>query len=159
MQRLILEVADLRVVIDGPALLTFSAHRQAGSLTREACGIVMGREWDGTLEITEATPPQKSDRRQRTGYVRMPAGHLALARQRWKASGGLIGYLGEWHSHPEDEAYPSGRDLQSSRDLARRNGCRILSFIIGLRTSYAYCRNGGVDRRRTICAITSSRST
>lgn len=138
MQWLIVEMTGMRVVIDAPALLKFSEYRQTGVSSREACGILLGREWEGTLEITEATPPQESDRRHRSSYVRMTAGHLALARESWKASQGLVGYLGEWHSHPEDHASPSGQDLQSSRELARRNSCRVLSIIVGLRTSYAY---------------------
>lgn len=143
MRWLIIEMTCTRVAIDAHALLIFSQYQQTGRSSYEACGILLGREWEGTLEITEATPPQKSDRRHRTGYVRMTAGHLALARESWKASNGLIGYLGEWHSHPEDHAHPSKQDLQSSRELARRNSCRVLSIIVGLRTSYAYV--SGVD--------------
>lgn len=138
MRWLIIEMTCTQVAIDAHALLTFSQYQQTKRSSYEACGILLGREWEETLEVTEATPPQKSDRRHRTGYVRMTAGHLVLARKSWKASKGLIGYLGEWHTHPEDHANPSNQDLQSSRELARRNSCRVLSIIVGLRTSYAY---------------------
>jgi integrative and conjugative element protein (TIGR02256 family) len=40
------------------------------------------------------------------------------------ASGGVITYLGDWHSHPNGGSTPSGRDLKTVRAVARRRRAR-----------------------------------
>ncbi len=137
MQQLIVEMRKVRLVIDAAALETLMAHRQTGKAL-EACGVLLGRQWDDLLQVTLATPPQKSDVRSRTRYARMKTGHLTLAKAEWKNSKGLIGYLGEWHSHPEDHAHPSSHDLRSSREIAKRNRSSVLGIIVGVLGCYAY---------------------
>ncbi len=138
MQQLIVDMRKTRIVIDVAALETLLAHRQTGKALVEACGVLLGRQWDDLWQVTLATPPQKSDVRRRTGYARMTEGHLALAKTEWKNSKGLIGYLGEWHSHPEDHAHPSSHDLRSSREIAKRNQSSVLGIIVGVLSSYVY---------------------
>jgi integrative and conjugative element protein (TIGR02256 family) len=78
------------------------------------------------------THPQDSDIRSRLFYTRNVAGHLKAARDIWESSGGLVGYLGEWHSHPQRSPTPSSRDLLEAKKLAKANrGQKILSLIIG----------------------------
>lgn len=149
MQQLIVEMRNMRVVIDAAAVETLLAHRQTDKALVEACGVLLGRQWDDLLQVTLATPPQKSDIRSRTGYARMTAGHLALAKTEWKNSNGLIGYLGEWHSHPEDHAHPSSHDLRSSREIAKRNQSSVLGIIVGVLSSYAYLS----DSKGVLCDV------
>ncbi|MCY1166507.1 hypothetical protein D9M73_64430 [compost metagenome] len=141
MQRLIIKMSQLTTVIDSSALETLLSHRQTGTAL-EACGVLLGMHWDNLVQVTVATHPQKHDLRHRTGYVRSRSGHLAIARDAWKESNGLVGYLGEWHSHPEEHANPSSLDLQSSTAIARRNKTNVVSIIVGLASSYLYLSDG-----------------
>lgn len=100
-------------------------------------------QWPARWEVTEATPPQRTDRRSRLHYVREVRGHLDIAQRRWKESAGLIGYLGDWHTHPQLRAEPSSTDLREAALLSRRNGAAVLSIIVGRRQCSAFVAHDG----------------
>jgi len=80
------------------AIDNLKAFRQIGKSNNEACGILLGRQYEGAIEVTNCTPPQPSDKRTRLGYVRKLAGHLEIAMQIWDESNGFVGYVGGWHT-------------------------------------------------------------
>jgi integrative and conjugative element protein (TIGR02256 family) len=147
----------LGVVVDGgaahigldPAVVgTFRSWRQ-GRFAPEACGILLGMQWPTRWEVTEATPPQLGDRRRQHSYVRETPDHMEIAMSRWEQSGGLIGYLGEWHTHPESHASPSSRDLAELCKISQRNRTLTLSIVVGHKTcSAAFARGGRVTHVR-----------
>lgn len=127
--------ADGRILLDlgTRSLEVFSAHVQSSVTAPEAGGLLLGTVHGQGMLISEATPPTRMDRQLRTLFERMPFGHRVIAKQRWKASGGTVRYLGEWHTHPEDHPHPSGTDLAEWRALAakRTDGRPVLAVIVG----------------------------
>lgn len=132
--------ADHRVLmsIDESVLTTFEHHVQAGVSDSEAGGILLGTVHGDNLVITEATTPTVMDKRLRFLFERMPFGHRAIARLRWKRSGGTVRYLGEWHTHPQDVPSPSGIDRVEWNKLTakRLDGRPLLAVIVGRKDLY-----------------------
>lgn len=122
-------------------LLTFSAgvlkvfeeFRQEELASPEAGGILLGHVRGDHLEVVEATRPTAWDRRLRFLFERFPQGHELIAKARWGATGGVLRYLGEWHTHPEAIPSPSGTDLTEWRKKAkaRIDGRPMLAVIVG----------------------------
>lgn len=83
-------------------LETFRQHVQVSDSDCEAGGLLLGSVHGTHMLIEQATVPTAWDRRFRYLFERMPFGHDAIALARWTASQGTIRYLGEWHTHPED---------------------------------------------------------
>lgn len=102
----------------------------------EAGGILIGKRRGRHLEVTLASPPQKEDVRSRYKFVRSPVGHQEIAEARWRASDGEENYLGEWHTHPQIDAYPSGLDLKEWKILAHKHKTPLLFIIVGLESNY-----------------------
>lgn len=55
--------------------------------------------------------------------------------KRWKDSKGLVRYVGEWHTHPQNYPAPSSIDLTEWQILAadRRDARSLLAFIVGFK--------------------------
>lgn len=119
-------------------LETFYQHVQASDSDYEAGGLLLGSVHGAHMLIEQATVPTAWDKRFRYLFERMPFGHEAIARERWIASQGIIRYLGEWHSHPEDHPAPSGLDrsewkILASKRLDRRS---MVAVIVGRESLY-----------------------
>ncbi|ROZ79848.1 Mov34/MPN/PAD-1 family protein [Ramlibacter sp. WS9] len=127
---LVVAIGGQQVRLDLSVLTTFRHFRQTGNRP-EACGILLGLQWADRWEITEATPPQLTDQRSFLYFLRERKGHIDMAMRRWEESQGLIGYLGEWHTHPESRARPSRKDIESAAKIARTNASSILSIVVG----------------------------
>ncbi|PLZ02815.1 hypothetical protein CY652_07770 [Burkholderia sp. WAC0059] len=104
----------------------------------EAGGILVGRRRGSHFEVTHATEPQPTDRRTRVSFVRESHGHQERAVELWKRSLGTIGYIGEWHTHPEVTPSPSLVDIDQWSKLPSRNtgNATMLSVIVGTRHLY-----------------------
>lgn len=129
--------ANGRILLDlgTRSLEVFSSHVQACAVAPESGGLLLGTVHGQGMLISEATTPTQMDGRWRTLFERMPFGHSAIAKRRWRASSGTVRYLGEWHTHPEDHPHPSGTDLAEWRALAvkRTDGRPVLAVIVGCR--------------------------
>lgn len=126
---------DQYVYLGAQPLQIFEKYMQEGPDSREAGGILLGYVRGAHLEIIEATEPSRFDRRFKFLFERMPFFHRRLAMKRWRESNGLIRYVGEWHTHPQNQPVPSSIDLQEWQQLAidRRDGRPLLALIVGCR--------------------------
>src|ERR1700761_4971193 len=107
------------LLFGGGALAVFEKYAQIEAVSPESGGILLGYAREPHLEILEATEPGFWDRSLRYFFDRNWRGHRQIALQRHKESNGLIRYLGEWHTHPEDHPNPSGTDVNGWLKLAK----------------------------------------
>jgi len=116
----------------------FQHHIQSGPSDLEGGGILLGYVRGSHLEIIEATEPTRFDRRFRMFFERMHNLHEQIAHKQWTESEGLIRYMGEWHTHPQDYPSPSGTDLIEWQKLAlkRKDKHPVLGLIVGRKTLY-----------------------
>lgn len=119
-------------------LAVFQDHIQREATDAEAGGLLLGTVHGNHMLIEQATTPTKWDKRFRTLFERMPFGHQAIAVARWNASKGTVRYLGEWHTHPEDNPQPSGLDRSEWNRLAcfRLDQRPMLAVIVGRHDLY-----------------------
>ncbi|MCC7717339.1 Mov34/MPN/PAD-1 family protein [Janthinobacterium lividum] len=131
---------DLWKVDDGGFLLlspevikVFEKYAQVDSTMPESGGILLGYVRGQHLEIIEATEPTSADKRRMFFFLRRPQGHQEIARRQWDESQGLIRYLGEWHTHPENVPLPSCLDRREWRNSAskRADGRSQVGLIVG----------------------------
>lgn len=128
---IVLTELPLRVVVHDCVIEGLKPFCQFGNVDVEACGVLLGRVYDGAIEVTDFTPPQATDTRSRTSYIRQRDGHLEAAVQAWERSGGLEGYVGEWHTHPEPCPSPSSKDCIEVQKIARANLDLVVVLILG----------------------------
>lgn len=131
---------DRRVLVSfaDPAIAVFESHLQARPSDCEAGGLLLGTVHGSNIVVTEVTVPTTWDKRLQYFFERMPFGHSAIARARWKASGGTVRYVGEWHTHPQDYPRPSGLDRTEWNKLSRKraDGRPMLAVIVGRKSLY-----------------------
>ncbi|RMP68465.1 hypothetical protein ALQ19_200147 [Pseudomonas syringae pv. berberidis] len=110
----------------------FERHIQSDEGT-EAGGILLGHVRGKHLEVLEASEPTCQDRRLRYFFERMIHGHKSLANRRWQETNGLVRYIGEWHTHPQEMPSPSYIDLDEWETLAKsRADLRpLLAVVVG----------------------------
>jgi integrative and conjugative element protein (TIGR02256 family) len=73
-------------------------------------------EDNGSVFVTGATPP--ASRGTPFGVSISAAGHRHRFDEAWQASGGLVTFLGDWHTHPGSPPFPSARDEAALVKLA-----------------------------------------
>jgi integrative and conjugative element protein (TIGR02256 family) len=119
-------------ISDG-ALEVFARYAQLHGSAPESGGVLLGYVRDEHIEILEATEPTSHDTRRRFFFLRRPNAHQEIAERRWKESDGLVRYLGEWHTHPEDLPNPSCLDRYEWKVSAkkRKDGRAQVGLIVG----------------------------
>lgn len=131
---------DRRILVNfaEPAITIFESHVQALPSDYEAGGLLLGTIHGSNIMVVEATVPTTWDKRFQYLFVRMPFGHSSIAQSRWKASGGKVRYVGEWHTHPQDYPSPSGIDRTEWNKLSckRVDGRPMLAVIVGRKSLY-----------------------
>lgn len=111
-----------------------TTHRQLRTADTEAGGVLLGRliRDSNDVVVDTASPPSPEDRRSRFSFfrARKPAQHVVDSA--WWESGQVVNYLGEWHTHPEDDPQPSCIDRRDWKKIVARASFEqeFLFFII-----------------------------
>ncbi|NCN65893.1 MAG: hypothetical protein GW908_00520 [Thiomicrospira sp.] len=131
---------DRRILVNfaEPVMALFEYHTQTLPSDCEAGGLLLGTVHGSNISVIEATVPTAWDKRFQYLFERMPFGHRTIAQARWKASGGTVRYLGEWHTHPQDYPRPSGIDRIEWNKLSRKRADDrpMLAVIVGRKNLY-----------------------
>jgi len=101
------------VVIMPNVLDRLMTYRQLHWYTSEAAGVLIGERRGPHLVVQDVSEPGKGDIRSRYYVDRKGSHHQLAVDQAFLRSGGALQYIGEWHSHPEDEPSPSTKDRDS----------------------------------------------
>lgn len=125
-------LCDGQVLIEGEVLMALGTYRQQKLSDAEAGGLLLGFRRGPHLHVTACTQPFPADKRTRTSFNRGCAGHAEIAYKRWRASQERMDYLGEWHSHPEAKASPSGIDLREWRKLLGDRRDALFFLVVGI---------------------------
>lgn len=126
------------VELNKAASQVLSRYRQLSKRDAEAGGMILGRlvTDSNDLIIDEVTEPSKHDRKGRFFFFRRRRAAQCRVNQAWLASDGTRNYLGEWHSHPEDDPTPSNVDIENWHRIssdARFEQDFLLFVIVGRR--------------------------
>lgn len=133
-ERLEVGVAGLEVIFEPDALSAFHRHRQTNRWRKEAGGQLFARINGSRWEIKVATGPKDRDRRGR--FMFWPDRQSEQEEIYSFHSRGLD-YVGDWHTHPQDEPKPSNSDLTSIGTIVTSSRHHLPGFllvIVGRRT-------------------------
>jgi integrative and conjugative element protein (TIGR02256 family) len=121
------------LVIQDGVLEVFEKYVQNNFFSLEAGGILLGYVREPHLEILEASEPTRWDKRLRCFFDRSAQGHHEVAQRASAESRGLVRYIGEWHTHPEDYPTPSTVDRYGWVNLAKKRQDQrpVLAIIVG----------------------------
>ncbi len=112
----------------------FDRYRQIAPNATEAGGVLMGRFINDSphIVVDHVSEPLIGDIRRRTYFYRTQVPHQIFVEKKWLESEATCTYLGEWHTHPEDDPTPSSIDLSGWRKKLRQNPNQrnTLIFII-----------------------------
>lgn len=96
-------------------------HRQLVPKAREAGGVLLGRLLLDSQDVIvdEATIPTRYDRRGLFSFFRKRAPTQKRVTEAWRETSQTRNYLGEWHTHPEDQPAPSNDDKANWKRVLR----------------------------------------
>lgn len=117
-----------------------STYRQIAPDSLESAGLLVGYyNQNGEALIDKFTEPKASDNRTRTTYKLDPEAHQSEIDFAYKASDHRVGYIGTWHTHPQNIPVPSTEDKQDWETHVEENQDRTLFFIVvGIKETHAY---------------------
>lgn len=98
------------ILVEAKVFSLIDGYRQDQFFKKEAGGVLLGYRRGVHIHVSDATGPQKKDLRTRFSFNRKDPHHQWYADELWNKSGGVVGYLGEWHTHPEQLPKPSSVD-------------------------------------------------
>lgn len=120
--------------IDAHCIRTMRPYIQDESDMPEAGGVLLGRfiRQSKNIVIDKVSVPMSGDKRTRMTFKRLSPMHQQFIDKEWKQSKGTCNYLGEWHTHPEEDPRPSGVDTQDWKRKLKTDtfSSRFLYFII-----------------------------
>lgn len=119
------------ILIEEEVLQQLAAEVTRVAGAEERGGILLGTRRGEHFHLDEATMPMADDRASRFAFRRASAGHHQVANRRWRQSRQFVDWLGEWHSHPENQPRPSSIDLNSWRSIARARRAPMIFLIVG----------------------------
>lgn len=111
------------------AVLNVMLQERLARLPKETGGFLLGHRRGSHIEIVEATLQAKMDQASETSFERIDLHHQHRAEAVWESSGGRIGLVGDWHTHPFGSPRPSAADRSAWRQLVssiRGNGVGII---------------------------------
>lgn len=103
---------------------------------KEVGGLLLGYRRDDAIHAVKATMPFRNDKRTAASFVRQSKMHQIVALVTWVTSGFKIGWIGEWHSHPEGYPQPSGTDLNTWRNQVDLTGTEMAYVILGTKAKW-----------------------
>ena len=105
----------------------FDRHRQTRFWQREAGGLLFARLALPLIEVCAVTGPRRTDRRTRYSYW---PDEKAEHREIGEMFSRDLHFVGCWHTHPEDIAFPSHIDVRNISDCVRRSKHALNGFIM-----------------------------
>jgi integrative and conjugative element protein (TIGR02256 family) len=126
----------------------FLRYIQFKETAPESGGLLLGTVHGDHFIVKEITTPTIWDKCHRYLFKRSPIGHAKVAEDRWNRSNGFVRYIGEWHTHPEDNPTPSFIDITEWRKLAevRSDKRPLLGVIVGRKDLHIELISSGGQR-------------
>jgi integrative and conjugative element protein (TIGR02256 family) len=102
----------------------------------ESGGLLLGFVRENHFDVRMITVPYKHDHASHYSFIRCDKKHLNIYQAiRLKINRDLT-YIGEWHTHPEDNPRPSSIDLNEWKLIKSTRSYPVVFMILGKRNFY-----------------------
>ena len=135
---------NIQLSIAGNVIDIWKKYRQVNVDMHESFGVMVGSQGNeaAPVVIESVTTPLPKDRHSRSNFLLTDKGHQKTVDAAFKKSNGSLGYLGTWHTHPEENPSPSAIDINDWRQCIKRNPDRkLFFFIVGIEKTKIYTFN------------------
>ena len=92
---------------------------------KETGGILMGYKLEHKIYVTDIVGPGPKAIHEKESFTPDNDYHENEIAQIYERSGRIHTYIGEWHTHPENESYLSGRDKKTLKNISTNPLCRL----------------------------------
>jgi integrative and conjugative element protein (TIGR02256 family) len=131
-----IELGDMPVFLD-EGLVQFLQASRAAALPAETGGVLLGYvDFNvNSIVVVDALSAPPDSEGTMTSFERGTAGLAKAVEDATRRTAGIVGYVGEWHSHPPGHsASPSRDDMVQLAELTLRmhqDGLPVLQLIVG----------------------------
>lgn len=147
MRRGLVSVASRPEIVVAEAVLAAMADVGLAALPLETGGVLAGFRAGEQIVVTRAFTLTDAASTLRS-YVRREAGAQAWLADLLAAGPPVVGYVGEWHTHPANQP-PSPTDRSSLRDAASASGDLVALLVLPFHGGQPRPIHGLVGQRRT----------
>ena len=111
------EINNLKIIVKDEVIDNIKKSYWS-NLKYETGGILLGKfnRKNKLIEISEVYE-LKTNLFSKILYKRNARKPQKIINKRWKETEGIINYIGEWHTHPNMLAHPSGTDINSLKEI------------------------------------------
>ena len=155
-KNMVIEYGDKKIKFCNNILQVIQKYVQSERKSCEAGGILIGRENCGNsnLIIEFITEPMTADQRSRNRFLRKDKRHLDFFKKLYEENEGVYGYMGEWHTHPENIPQYSFIDSNNWKKIGKEMKGGIQYHIIAGIQEVGIWEYNAVQKRITkICSI------
>lgn len=153
---MIVKLSSYEIYFSDEVIQIFKSYIQNERKKPEAGGILFGQVLENKIYILKASIPTKFDKANRTSFERSREVAQILVNYEFYNSNRRIIYLGEWHTHPENNPSPSFQDrkmIKEQINLGKPNEEYLLLIIQGITHLYIGIYN---DNELVSCTISNS---
>lgn len=128
-QHLVYSIPDSsqKIIIEDKVLNYLKSFRQLSPLDFESGGQLFAIFSDGDVQIKTATGPNKKDIRSK--FLFLPDLHSEQVAINSQFRKGLH-YVGDWHTHPQDEPAPSSLDIDTMSSCFFNSNHELESILL-----------------------------
>lgn len=117
----------------------------------ETGGVLLGYGvGGGEVVVTAVVGPGPNALHERHRFVPDHAYHESEVARLYKESGRRWTYVGDWHSHPDAEAYLSATDTETLERIAEAKAARVAQPVMVILGQRASLSHGGDDQHRLV---------
>ena len=128
---LVFEKGKYRVVLPRSVVSQLIEFKQDNLNDSESAGLLVGHvKNNGDIWINKITKPKEKDIRTRAYFKLDAETHQKELNEIYINSDQLLGYLGTWHTHPQNIPTPSGVDISDWKKHCNENADRPLIFVV-----------------------------
>ena len=124
------------ILFEKSVLAKILAFTQRSGFNNESGGLLLGLRKKEHLHVTKATFPGKADQGYYNSFFRRDWSHQFIASKEWMKSGFRVDWIGEWHSHPENDPQPSATDFNTWREQTNIRKRTMVYLIIGIKSEW-----------------------
>ncbi len=112
-------------------LKQLDSFKQIGNELPESAGLIIGYKTNNSeYRVEKITTPKSNDYQTRSYFKLDASAHQCEVNEAYKNSDCLLGYMGTWHTHPQNVPVPSSVDITDWKKHNAENSDRQLFFVV-----------------------------